>query len=110
MLKPPTASLMSAGSVDSRFTTCATAASKPSSSSGESSERSTTSNHAVDGKPPNKLMGLEGAVGQIHLIFGRGRVSKICDQLPPLSPRPCSQTIVAWCLPFGLTTYVLPNS
>lgn len=32
------------------------------------------------------------------------------SNLEPLSPRPCSQTIVAWCFPLGLTTYVLPNS
>lgn len=30
--------------------------------------------------------------------------------LKPLSLRPCSQTIVAWCFPLGLTTCVFPNS
>ena len=30
--------------------------------------------------------------------------------LAPLSPRPWSHTMVARCLPFGLTTYVLPQS
>lgn len=30
--------------------------------------------------------------------------------LPPLSPMPWSHTMVAWCLPLGLTTYVRPYS
>ena len=69
-----------------------------------------TNLQAVEGKPPNIDIGRVGAVGHIHLIFGRGRVSNSWDQLEPLSPSPYSQTIVAWCLLLGLTTYVLPNS
>ena len=52
-------------------------------------------------------------IQEAHVVLTR-KINELklnCDEyLEPLSPRPCSQTIVAWCLPFGFTTYVLPNS
>lgn len=69
MLKPPIPSLISDGSVDKRFAIYAAEASIPSTSSGPSSESSLTSNQAVQGNPPKKATGPDGAVGQIHFIF-----------------------------------------
>lgn len=40
----------------------------------------------------------------------RGQLSRWIPYLAPLSPRPWSQTMVALCVPLGLTTCVLPYS
>jgi hypothetical protein len=47
--------ILSAGSVDNRFATCAAEESRPSTSSGESSERSETSNPVIPEKERNHV-------------------------------------------------------
>lgn len=46
-------------------------------------------------------------IQEAHVVL-TGKINELKlnwdEYLEPLSPRPCSQTIVAWCLPLGFTT------
>lgn len=58
----------------------------------------------------NKYSNLSPRNRTIDLILQSVKCKASITTLLPLSPRPCSQTIVAWCFPLGLTTWVLPYS